>query len=152
MARNFESDFDAVLDALGAWPELPSPLVLNFLSQSGDFEQDWSKGKEMQRDLPMGRVPYSCECEVGAGFWDRITQGAWKADPWQPIETAPHNERVLLFCPDRGVANPERIELDYASQGTNGTRSYHSWATHWRPVPRPPVIAGDSDTESKDGK
>ncbi len=78
MPRSFEQDFDAVLDALKAWPKLPSPLVLRFLSESGDYSLDWGKGKQMQGELPMGAIPYVCECEIGAGFWDRITKGEWK--------------------------------------------------------------------------
>lgn len=63
---------------------------------------------------------------------------------WQPIETAPRNVAVLLFCPDRGCeSNPARIELDYASSGwaneVCNNVSFHSWATHWMPLPEPPV-------------
>ena len=79
VARNFETDFDAVLDALSEWPKLPSPSVLRFLSQSGDYAQDWSNGKHMQSELEMGRIPYVCECEIGAGFWHRITKGEWRS-------------------------------------------------------------------------
>jgi hypothetical protein len=65
---------------------------------------------------------------------------------WSPIETAPENQTVLLYCPDRGVFNKERIELGKAAQGSyfadgrriGGTWSYHSWATHWMPLPEPP--------------
>lgn len=61
---------------------------------------------------------------------------------WQPIETAPHETDVLLFCPDKGIANPERIELGVASHGwtRNGVsnRSAHAWATHWMPLPPAP--------------
>jgi hypothetical protein len=63
---------------------------------------------------------------------------------WQPIDTAPHNEQVLLYCPDLGVeTNRARIELGYASRGyrnaVRSTMSYHSWATHWMPLPVPPI-------------
>ncbi|MCG8345377.1 MAG: DUF551 domain-containing protein [Chlorobiales bacterium] len=62
---------------------------------------------------------------------------------WQPIETAPHNEIVVLYCPDRdGISNRERIEIDFASRGTRNAFSSdiscHSWATHWMPLPEPP--------------
>ncbi len=65
------------------------------------------------------------------------------ADPWRPIQTAPHNEQVLLYCPERGITNHERIELGYASHGRRvgetSSVSAHSWATHWQPLPHPPI-------------
>lgn len=63
-------------------------------------------------------------------------------ETWQPIETAPVNTEVLLFCPDRGLSNPQRIELGMASHGWRNAvcnnMSFHSWATHWMPLPSPP--------------
>lgn len=68
---------------------------------------------------------------------------------WKPISTAPHNEQVLLYCPERGVTNHERIELDYASHGrrvgSTSSVSAHSWATHWQPLPLPPGDAKGRD-------
>lgn len=65
------------------------------------------------------------------------------AEGWRPIETAPHGVEVLLYCPDRGCAsNPERIELACASHGDT-SRSYHSWATHWMPLPAAPAQGGE---------
>jgi hypothetical protein len=64
---------------------------------------------------------------------------------WQPIETAPANELVLLFCPERGATNHARIELDYAASGDRfvaySNRSYHPWATMWQPRPPMPRYA-----------
>ena len=61
---------------------------------------------------------------------------------WKPIAEAPDNERLLLFCPDRGPTNPESVELGYAAFGwaheTANNMSYHSWATAFRPLPAPP--------------
>jgi len=62
---------------------------------------------------------------------------------WQPIETAPHGVDVLLYCPDMGCqTNRERIELGAYSTGRRiggtSSMSYHSWATHWMPLPKPP--------------
>ena len=73
-------------------------------------------------------------------------RAALEAQQWQPIETAPENELVLLYCPETGcVSNKERVELDYASQGWRNevanNMSYHSWATHWMPLPKPPQTA-----------
>lgn len=62
---------------------------------------------------------------------------------WQPIETAPHDVLVLLYCPDRGPANTERIELGYASHGSrnavSSSISRHAWATMWQPLPDLPI-------------
>lgn len=62
---------------------------------------------------------------------------------WRPIESAPHNELVLLYCPDRGPTNRERIELGYASHGSrsaiSSSLSQHAWATMWRPLPDLPT-------------
>jgi hypothetical protein len=61
---------------------------------------------------------------------------------WQPIETAPHGVTVLLYCPERGVSNHERIEIGEASHGwktaSYSTMSRHSWATMWQPLPEFP--------------
>lgn len=61
---------------------------------------------------------------------------------WKPIETAPHDKDVLLYCPDRGPTNRERIELGRASTGrrnaVSSNVSHHAWATHWMPLPPPP--------------
>lgn len=63
---------------------------------------------------------------------------------WQPIETAPHNEAVLLYCPYRHESNPERIEIGEATRGARNsfrgmsTYSAHAWATHWMPLPKLP--------------
>jgi len=68
----------AILNALRDWPRLPSPDVLIYLSYSGRFSDDWERGKRMQLELAPGRIPAKTEAEVGAGFWDRITDGKWR--------------------------------------------------------------------------
>lgn len=65
-------------------------------------------------------------------------RGKRDAVRWQPIETAPINKDVLLYCPYRGIANEERIELGCAVSEHNSAGSIHSWATHWMPLPQPP--------------
>lgn len=64
---------------------------------------------------------------------------------WQPIDTAPCNVDVLLFCPDLGCeSNRARIELGCASAGYSNevcnNISHHAWATHWIPLPEFPVL------------
>lgn len=81
--------------------------------------------------------PTALTPEEAAANWNR------RANPWQPIETAPENVLVLLYCPERGVANQERIEVGYASHGStnaiSSNMSYHAWATHWTSLPEPPL-------------
>ena len=57
---------------------------------------------------------------------------------WQPIDEdckAKTDVDYLLFCPERGISNPERIEFGtvLTSRG-----SHHAWATHFMPLPAPP--------------
>lgn len=54
---------------------------------------------------------------------------------WKPIDTAPVDIQVLLFCPSRDVTNRERIEV--AAAHTSGG-SHHAWATHWAYLPNGP--------------
>lgn len=54
---------------------------------------------------------------------------------WNPIETAPADEPLLLFCPQRDVSNLQRIEVG-AARTSSG--SHHAWATHWAPLPAAP--------------
>ena len=67
-----------LIRALKEWPKLPPPNVLKWLSSAGTWPDDWERGKIMQRELGLDAIPPKTECEQGAGFWDRITGGAWK--------------------------------------------------------------------------
>jgi len=74
----WESVAAELKDAFRGWPSMPSPLALRHIG--GDFGKDWKRGKEIQRDLGIEIVPPECNCEIGAGFWDRITDGGWRED------------------------------------------------------------------------
>lgn len=53
------------------------------------------------------------------------------------------NTNVLMYCPNRGVTNEERIEFGWAVS-TTGNRN--TWATHWMPLPEFPMgstVAGE---------
>jgi hypothetical protein len=55
---------------------------------------------------------------------------------WQPIETAPRQERVLLFSPPQNLwedhaGKPGEIRVARSSEWT--------WASHWMPLPAPPA-------------
>ena len=55
---------------------------------------------------------------------------------WQPIETAPSDIQILLYSPWSHATNPGRIETGIYHNSRGG--SWHSWATHWMPLPAPP--------------
>lgn len=85
MTDRGEKDFFELLDALSEWPKLPSPYILAQLAYAHHADahpDDWEHGKRIQRELPMGRIPYTHECECGAGLWDRITNGQWRTVPY----------------------------------------------------------------------
>lgn len=61
---------------------------------------------------------------------------------WQPIETAPHGECVLLYW--RDWADREYMEVTQASWGERFPNGYsnlsrHGSATHWMPLPAAPL-------------
>ncbi len=76
-ARLWTRRYYDLMRALGAWPKLPPPDVLKWLSSAGEWPGDWERGKDMQRELGREVIPAKTECEQGAGFWDRITGGKW---------------------------------------------------------------------------
>lgn len=65
---------------------------------------------------------------------------------WQPIETAPHDVDILLAIPPSPLVTRDwSFEAGPASTGkrySNGasTLSFHGSATHWMPLPDPPVV------------
>jgi hypothetical protein len=63
---------------------------------------------------------------------------------WQPIETAPHEQKVLLGWWYMGEW---MCEAAMASHGwrRNGisTMSWHGQATHWQPLPPPPMTTAE---------
>lgn len=94
----------------------------------------------------------------GAVYWENIEDvcGIYRAmvavapavqgEPagWQPIETAPHGEEVLLGWLEWDGA--WKMEVSQASWGwstkTASNISRHGQATHWMPLPPPPAIQG----------
>jgi hypothetical protein len=72
---------------------------------------------------------------------------------WQPIETAPHGEIVLLgWWQDNGLgAHDWQTELGAASfgwrRGSISNISRHSRSTHWMPLPAPPRATGGKADE-----
>lgn len=103
-AANFNDEFFGLVDALRDWPKLPPAWVLKWLKY--DFPKDWERGKEMQRELGHDVIPPKTECEGGAGAWDRITEGKWRAALRKAGEgkSCPRcsNNKLLGKCPDCG--------------------------------------------------
>lgn len=70
---------EALKDAFRNWPHWPSPLALHILGRNGgSYALDWQRGKEIQFGQINVLVPGEAEAEIGAGYWDRITKGAWR--------------------------------------------------------------------------
>lgn len=80
----------------------------------------------------------------------KINDGGPDANGWYPIETAPKDGTKVLLCCMR--ASPEmkhmrgRIEVDFWHRSQK--HGYEGWgnfnphyypATHWQPLPEPPV-------------
>lgn len=109
----------------------PAPLSPERMREIADHYLDlWHKP---ERKLPL------LDAVVGA-----IKAALAESAPsgWQPIETAPSDVPVLLYSPDRGVANEERIEVRVFHSTHGG--SMHAWATHWMPLPPPPLSAAEA--------
>lgn len=60
---------------------------------------------------------------------------------WQPIETAPHEELVVLGWQEDGVWKQEIALASAGERFPNGysNRWTHGRATHWMPLPEPPA-------------
>jgi len=65
-------DLYPLLDALRDLPVLPSPDVLLTLSHAAKYPEDWETGKFLQRERGLRAVPPKTECELGAGWWNRV--------------------------------------------------------------------------------
>jgi hypothetical protein len=61
---------------------------------------------------------------------------------WQPIETAPDGERVLVSYLFHGVRRDSQIDIKEILSDNRGDRciwpSKYYEATHWMPLPAPP--------------
>ena len=59
---------------------------------------------------------------------------------WQPIETAPYGERILVYNPVCGIYSSERVDSgEYPLGIWNG--HFGPWypaPTHWMSLPEPP--------------
>lgn len=96
-------------------------------------------------DLIDRGLAFTAEIELIAAY--RLTQpqpdAAVAVERWQPIETAPHNQSVILAWQDWRDGTWS-MEIGPASTGqrfANGfsSVSHHGRATHWQPRPTPPA-------------
>ncbi|MBA0225181.1 hypothetical protein I5U90_03215 [Stenotrophomonas maltophilia] len=106
-----------------------------------------------------------CECEgiSSCPGYDPDTVQAWntRAPQWQPIESAPADELVVVcWLDDEDTENPERHEFDYIEDGMwvnhanlvehaqavapPGSRVPKDHAPYqwWMPLPAPPEVEG----------
>jgi len=83
--------------------------------------------------------------------WIHETRKLYKApqpaipEGWQPIETAPReNPRCLTYTPDRLCVSDEIRICPGKLIRT------HSEATHWMPLPAPPMLAAQQEANHED--
>ena len=73
--------------------------------------------------------------------WPTVIPPAVSLEPWQPIETAPKQERILVYLPD-----PDDIGIVWGYQLDDGTWTEDetgceiSTPTHWMSLPAPPKL------------
>lgn len=67
-----------------------------------------------------------------------------KARGWQPIETAPHEELLVLGWYEGSIWKQEIALASAGQRWDNGysNRWFHGRATHWMPLPQPPAGEG----------
>lgn len=58
---------------------------------------------------------------------------------WQPIETAPMAEWVLVWGPSSIVRSAAQCRMDGKTWWTDGGRAIEVKLTHWAPLPETPV-------------
>lgn len=81
----------------------------------------------------------------------RIEEPQAKYGEWMPIETAPKDKNIILFCHRRGVIRGKWFTDQYAKKpipywtndlevifGIRETRA--DQPTHWMPLPEPPAL------------
>lgn len=57
---------------------------------------------------------------------------------WQPIETAPDGERILVSYLFHGRRQPGQVDIKEHHLGKFIWPSRYFEATHWMPLPEPP--------------
>lgn len=81
---------------------------------SGD---EYTAGRAAEIDAAADRLA-AIELPGDAGGWRKID------------DETPADVELLLYCPERAVSNPARIEL--AVYHNTAGKSWHAWATQWR--------------------
>ncbi len=80
--------------------------------------------------------------EEACGYADAVINARTGCGVWNPIDTAPHEVRVLMWSPD-GTMEVGFASFGQRTQLSNGdivsNMSCHGYATHWMPLPTPPA-------------
>lgn len=115
------------------------------LNQLRDAQMTASRSAMIRHDTRT-----SDECLKNIEAIDAALLAHPEAHGWQPIETAPKDEDVLLYLPDDGeteVAVGHEAEGNWYPQdvSTLGGRPFPFQPTHWQPLPPPPTSSGASE-------
>ena len=58
---------------------------------------------------------------------------------WQPIDTAPEGERILVSYLFHGRSRPGQVDIKEKARGEFIWPSRYYQATHWMPLPEAPT-------------
>lgn len=72
--RRAWNEREALIDALDKLPEVAALPVLRLLSDCRSTDEDWQRGKALQRTVGLEVIPPVSEYERGAGRWSIIRE------------------------------------------------------------------------------
>lgn len=123
-------------------PREPTPEMVAAYLQANDAY--WKRVDDFGPP-PVGIWRDGTPSGATAESYRAMIAAAPQAEPvaqWRPIESAPADVPLLLYCPQRHKTNPERVEATVYKNTRGG--SCHAWATHWMPLPAAPLQPGES--------
>lgn len=82
LARELTWELERIFALREAFKELPevAPVeALHLLNEFSTYPRDWERGKQMQRQFGLDKIPPNSECESGAGLWALIREALTKS-------------------------------------------------------------------------
>ena len=138
--RSYTDDGEWRAEAIKAWNHRAQPAQAVPLLTRDEIVSAWLAVEHIvhatQRQEAFARaIEQAVRAKMGAGVG------------WQPIETAPRGQRVLVWIADKKVdENIAFAKVWFYADGTpgGGAEGFNGkwYLTHWMPLPPPPGIVG----------